>query len=313
MDDKNMARFRQAVGFLHPRLAEELRRLEVGKQCAAREVRLRLERPLQVVTGAGTFFVSAGKLSTVPDGDALTVTASELQESFSRLCAYSVHSHQGSIARGFVSTQGGHRAGLCGTAVIESGHITGLRELSSMNLRIAGEHPDAASGLMARFFTQGLCSLLIAGPPASGKTTLLRDLSRQLSGRGNRVCVLDERGEIAAAYRGVPQNDVGCADILTGYPKGEGLQIALRCINPQVVLCDEIGSLEELRAIEEGLNAGVYFIATAHAAARDGFRRRPQLRSFLSCGAFDTAVLLNSQPGSAYEVFSCTELLEDKP
>ncbi|MDR3344761.1 MAG: Flp pilus assembly complex ATPase component TadA [Oscillospiraceae bacterium] len=311
MDDKNAARFRQAAGFLHPRLAEELRRLEIGTQCAVREIRLRAERPAQVVTGGGAFFVTAGRPNRKPAAGALTASSAELQDSFSRLCAYSVHSHQMSIAQGFVAAQGGHRAGLCGTAVIENGRITGLRELSSINLRVAGEHPGAASGIIGRFFVQGLCSLLIAGPPASGKTTLLRDLARQLSGRGDRVCVLDERGEIAAAYRGIPQNDVGSADVLTGCPKGEGLQIALRCMNPQLVLCDEIGALEELRAVEEGLNAGVNFIATAHAAGRDDFRRRPQLRRFISGGAFDYAVLLGNQPGGAYQVFPCTALIGD--
>jgi len=295
MDGKNAERFRQAAGFLHPRLAAALLRLDAETQGAVREIRLRAERPLQAVTGKRTF-------------NLLTASAAELQDSFSRLCAYSVHSHQAGIAQGFVSVRGGHRAGLCGTAVIEDGRVTGLRELSSINLRVAGEYPGCADNLRARFFAEGLRSLLIAGPPASGKTTLLRDLARQLSSQGHRIAVLDERGEIAAAYRGVPQNDVGNADVLTGYPKGEGLQIALRCLNPQAVLCDEIGSLEELSAIEDGLNSGVRFIATAHAASREDFSRRPQLRRLISGGAFEHAVLLGSQPGGAYQAFSSEEL-----
>jgi stage III sporulation protein AA len=310
MDEKNAERFRQAAGFLHPRLAASLCLIDSETQSAVREIRLRSERPAQAVTGAGTFFISDARLTPRPAANALTASAAELNESLSRLCAYSVHSHQASIAQGFVCAQGGHRAGLCGTAVIENGRVTGLRELSSISLRVAGEHPGAADSIISRFFANGLCSLLIAGPPASGKTTLLRDLARQLSSRGYRVCVLDERGEIAAAFRGIPQNDVGSADVLTGYPKGEGLQIALRCLNPQAVLCDEIGSAREQSAIEEGLNAGVRFVATAHAARREDFRLRPQLRGFLDCGAFDKALLLNRRPGGAYQSFNSGELLE---
>ncbi|MDR0884142.1 MAG: Flp pilus assembly complex ATPase component TadA [Oscillospiraceae bacterium] len=293
MDDKNAGKFAQAVDFLHPRIAEALLRLDAAQQRDAREIRLRAGRPVQVVSAQGACPVAHG---------ALMVTQKELQDSFARLCAYSVHSHTEGIARGFVTTQGGHRAGLCGTAVVEGGLVVGLRELSSINLRIAGEYPGCARGLFQRFFAQGLCSLLIAGAPGSGKTTLLRDLARWLSADGTRVVVLDERGEIAAAYRGVPQNDIGAADVLTGYPKGAGLQIALRSLNPQVILCDEIGDGAEVAALQEGLHAGVHCIATAHAADAEDLRRRPQLRTLQSSGAFDHTVLLRGVGGGFAEV-----------
>ncbi|MCL2023266.1 MAG: stage III sporulation protein AA [Oscillospiraceae bacterium] len=294
MDEKNAARFRQATGFLHPRLNEELCRLESNIQSGIHEIRLRAQGLLQLVNAEGMWFLRGGYLVKNPS-NALKVTAKELSESFSRLCAYSVHTHQSSIAKGFVCAAGGHRAGLCGTAVEERGKVTGLRELSSINLRVAGEHIGAGDELLGLFSASApSVSLLIGGRPASGKTTILRDLARSLSLRGMRVCVLDERGEIAASYRGIPQNDVGLSDVLTGYPKGAGLQIALRSMNPQLIICDEVGTLAEADAIEEGLNAGVCFIAAAHAGSREDFARRPQLRRLLKSGAFTHTALLSS-------------------
>jgi len=298
MEQKNPDKFDRAAAFLTPRIAELLHALPEEEKCRVREIRLRAGRPVTLTGAAETLFLfQSGRLSGIYASSAVRATAAELQDSFSRLCAYSVHSHRESIRSGFITVEGGHRAGICGTAVCEGGKLSGLRDIASINLRIAGEYPGVADELYRRLYAEGLCSLLIAGPPGSGKTTLLRDLARQLSGaeRGRfyRCAVVDERGEIASVYRYEPQNDVGLnCDVLNAYPKGEAILSALRSLSPEIIICDELGGLDEIKAMEEGLHTGVHFAVSAHAAAAEDFARRPQLCTLLAAQAFDYVALL---------------------
>lgn len=160
--------------------------------------------------------------------------------------------------------------------------------------------------------------LLIGGPPSSGKTTILRDLARQLSSgvRGNirKVAVVDERGEIAGTYMGVPENDLGCCcDVLDGYPKAEGILLAVRTLSPDVVICDEIGSESEVDAVEQGLNTGVTMIASIHAGDAKELIRRKQAQKLLRTGAFETIAMLQKSygPGGLSGIYKVGDLLAE--
>ncbi len=264
------------------------------------QIRLRANLPLVLCAPNQLFFVKKdGQVSKVISPDTFVVTPKHLEQSFQSLCGHSVHSHEADIQNGFLTIQGGHRAGICGTGVLENGKLKNVRSISSINLRVARAMPGAAKELFERLFQDGLHSVLLVGPPLSGKTTLLRDLAVHLAnGQGKRyyqTAVIDERSEIAAVYKGSAQNDIGvCCDVLNGYPKAKGMEIATRTLSPDVIILDEIGSKEDAQAILDGANAGVHILASAHASSLQELMRKPYFKPLFAQQIFDYLVLLKN-------------------
>jgi len=314
------SRFNQAVSCLSPRLKTILSGVPDSAKQSAFEVRLRVGKPMILTCAERPWFVDANsQLLNLPKMPYI-VTQNDIADSIVSMCAHSVHSHQQEFKNGFISIRGGHRAGICGTAVVsDSGAITAVREITSVNLRIAREVPGAANALMERIFAEQLCGCLIIGIPSSGKTTILRDLARQLSsgvsGRFVKVAVVDERCELGAVFDGIPQNNLGYgSDILSGYPKAFGIEVAVRTLSPQVIICDEIGGGAEVNGILESINAGVKIIATAHAGSVKEILRRPQMARLMESGAFSRIVLLggSQKPGEIRQIVKTGDLLDDK-
>lgn len=316
MDVQNTrARFNQAASSLSPKLKALLFGIPESAKLTAFEVRLRVGKPVMMICAERAWFIDAdSQLLNLPKTPYIC-TQNDIADSVVSMCAYSVHSHQQEFKDGYISLRGGHRAGICGTAVVGDKGITTVRDITSINLRIAREVHGAADALIQLVFDKGPCGTLIAGIPSSGKTTLLRDLTRKLAtgvtGRFIKVAVVDERCELGAVYDGVPQNDLGLScDVLSGYPKGEGILSAVRTLSPEVVVCDEIGGGSEVDSILDGLNAGVKIIATAHAGSVGELLRRPQLVRLLESGAFEKIVLLGSfqKPGEIRQILEVGEL-----
>lgn len=234
-------------------------RLPAGADIA--EIRLRAGRCAAAVTVSGKIIPCSAPFSE-----------KDIADCFAELCRYSVHSFSREIAEGFITLDGGHRVGLCGTAVMSGGAVVSVKDISSLNIRIAREVRGCAEELYGRFFAGGLCSLLLAGRPMSGKTTVLRDLSRML-GEKYRVALIDSRNELSASVRGLPTLDVGeNTDVLCGYTKSAGIMTALRSLSPDVIICDEIG--DDYDAVEQCLFCGVKVIAAAHAGSLSELSRR---------------------------------------
>lgn len=220
------------------------------------------------------------------------VSVQDISEIFKKLCNYSVYSFQEQIKNGFVTFLGGHRVGIASSAVLENGQITGVKEISSLNLRIAREFKNCSKNIyeIIKVSSKGA---LIVGPPLSGKTTILRDLARLFSSE-SKVTIVDERFEIAACNEGKAQLDVGSSDVLSGFPKSEGILRAVRCLSPNVIICDEIGTLKEAKAINEALNSGVKVIASIHASSEKEILKKPQILWLLCSGAFEKIIILSS-------------------
>lgn len=312
-DEKMMAeRFDDATQNLG-KIGTALLSVPVPYKIQAHEIRLRIGRPVMLsLPGQDVFVAQSGLVSYTIRAGLLTAGRSEIDEAFRLLCNSSVYAHQNEIRNGFIILRGGHRAGICGTAVIDSGCITNIRDISSISLRIARQI-RGSSGLVIKSIvhTEKVDGTLIFGPPGCGKTTVLRDLARAFScGESSagrmRVAVVDERGEIGATFLGQPQNELGpCCDVLDGYPKGEGILQAVRCLSPDIIFCDEIGSEEDARAIEASLNAGVSVIASAHAGSITELRARPQIARLIASGAFIKAIQLQGRgsPGCITAIY----------
>ncbi len=287
------SKFQDALPYLPPELRLPLSRL--SRPDEIREIRLRLGRPMQVICGHAAFTVAAAGSCIPPEQTGILVTRPMLDSCFQSICAHSVHSWQPAIRQGFITIAGGCRVGLCGTAVIQNNRIETLRNISGMNFRIASERIGCAELLFSRIKRDlQTGGLLIAGAPSSGKTTILRDLSRLL-GDMHKVCILDERGEIAAVQNGIPQFSLGTqTDIFDGYPKADGLAIAVRVMSPEFLICDEIGDEAETEHLLHALHTGVRIIAAAHAGSLQELKMRPQIKKLLDADVFRCLVMLGS-------------------
>lgn len=239
------------------------------------EIRLRADRPILIyMEGREMFLTEQGDFSDSPS-QAKCMSAGELEELLEHICRYSPYAFEEELRRGFVTVAGGHRVGVAGQAVLETdGTIRTLKNISFLNIRISHQIKGAADRVLPGMYREGMLkSALIISPPGCGKTTLLRDLVRQISdgnhyGKGMTVGVVDERSELAGSFLGVPQNDVGMrTDVLDGCPKDKGLLLLLRSMSPQVIAIDELGSEAELEALKQAAACGCRILATVHGSS----------------------------------------------
>ncbi|HBG01559.1 MAG TPA: stage III sporulation protein AA [Firmicutes bacterium] len=265
---------------------------------ALEEIRVRLNRPLMVKSKNGCVFLSPqGQPS--PPAKGYIVTREDLERTLQLLTENSWYAWEQEIQGGYLTLPGGHRVGLGGQAVYADGRLKTIKNVSSLNFRVARAVVGAADAIIGRVAPQGgarVLSTLIVSPPGCGKTTLLRDLARQVANQGFQVVVIDERSEIASSYQGVPQLDVGVqTDILDGYNKELGVHHALRGLGPEVVVTDEIGHGGDAAILAELARSGVKVIATCHGESWEQLKRRSWAQA--SLGMFDLVVILSRRHG----------------
>lgn len=297
--------FKHILAHLPLSLRMTLEQLAPERSAELEEIRLKADTPLLLrFHQEESFLTKDGRLLHELDATARRVSGDELRRTVLLLSDSSFYALEEELRRGYITLPGGHRAGLVGRAVLEKGAIRTLKDISSVNIRVARPVQGVAARLLPQVLDveQRPCQTLIVSPPRAGKTTMLRDLARMISDGDCmpplRVGMVDERSELAAMRDGVAQLPVGLrTDVLDGCPKAEGLMLLLRSMSPQVLVCDELGREEDVFALEEAANAGVKVITTAHGQDEKDLLSRPVLARLLSRNCFERIVILSRRLG----------------
>ena len=216
-----------------------------------------------------------------------------------RVSNYSLYAFEEDIKQGFITIKGGHRIGLAGECVMENSKIKTIRNISSLNIRICREIIGCSNKVIEHLVkNERVLNTLIISPPKCGKTTILRDIARKLSEKGKKVAVIDERSEIAACYLGVPQMDLGIrTDVLDNCLKSEGMIMAIRSLSPEVIICDEIGSVKDIEALVMAFNSGVNIVVTLHGYSVEDFFNRKVFQELIENYILDRIVVLSNKNG----------------
>ncbi|MDQ5983677.1 MAG: hypothetical protein RUMPE_00701 [Eubacteriales bacterium SKADARSKE-1] len=303
-------KFDEAISSLCDNLYSVLNNLSDELKQQIQEIRLRAFKPVILHFKNESYFLSKnGELLQEVGQDAIVATQSDITNSLNKMCSYSIYSYQNELKNGYITLKGGHRVGVCGTAVFNNDTFTNIKDISSINIRIA-RNVNCVQTEVIKNLIDKFSGILIVGEPASGKTTFLRDIAKKLSigffKDMKKVVVIDERGEFSGTSNGIAQNDMGFCDILNDYPKPIGIMQALRTLSPEIIICDEIGGDSDIKAIESGINSGVKFIASMHAGNIYELLRRPPAKRVLNTGAFDKVVMLKGKnaPGEIERIFS---------
>lgn len=294
--------------YLPPSLREILERLPPSLAGALEEIRVRQGRPLAIKTDRQDCFLDQRGNVTDSPMAAYRVSAEDLWKTVQLISQSSVYAFEEEFRQGFLTLPGGHRVGLAGKAVLDGGALKTLREIGSLCFRIARAAPGVARRLLPYLINRQEgrpYHTLIVSPPRAGKTTILRDLVRQLSYGvaelripGYSLGVVDERGEIAASYEGVPQHDLGPrVDVLDHCPKAIGMLMLLRSMSPHVIATDEIGRQQDVDAIWEMVYTGVSVLATVHASRFEELEQRPYLRDLVAERVFQRYIFLSRRKG----------------
>ena len=224
------------------------------------------------------------------------VSQKDIREVIEFVSDYSIHAYENELRQGFITIEGGHRVGVTGQVLTEKGNVKNMKHISSINIRISHEVKNCADKIMP-YIVQGnrVYHTLIISPPRCGKTTLLRDLIRQISNGSSNVGVVDERSELAGCYQGIPQNDVGArTDVLDACPKTEGMLMLIRSMSPDVIAIDEIGGMEEVDAMKYAMHCGVKMLATVHGESIEEIRKKPLFEQLIKEHCFERYVVLKT-------------------
>lgn len=263
------------------------------------EIRIRKNNYFVVVAKSTSLFINdTGEITEHPDNSSIKATGDYIDKVFLRMCEYSIYANEEQIKQGFITLPCGARVGVCGTAVMNKGEVITLRNITSLNIRIPREVCGCSNNVLNFLYVNSFPSIIVAGMPASGKTTLLRDMAYQLSNgfndRYKKVAIIDERGELAGKSETQNTLNVGInTDVLSSFPKALGIDMATRTLSPDLIICDEVSRESEVKAIAQAFSSGVSFALSVHIGNKSDLYNKSIIRNLLETGEFDYIVLLN--------------------
>lgn len=279
----------EVVNILGKRVRDAIERRKISYD-RLQEIRLRIGKPIIVIAGNVEWVMRE------------VIEKEEFMEILEYICKYSLYAFENELKQGFITIEGGHRVGISGQVYVEHGEVKNFKNISSMNIRISHEVLHCADRILP-YITQEneVLNTLIVSPPRCGKTTLLRDLVRQVSDgnsfiKGGTVGVVDERSEIGGCYLGIPQNQVGMrTDVLDACPKSKGMMMLVRSMSPNVIAVDELGGAEDVHAMEYAMNCGCKFIATVHGSSMEEIRKKPLFETLVKEHRFERYIILGNK------------------
>lgn len=309
----------EILNSLSPKLREKIINVQY-EDLNIEEIRLRVEKPLIINSNNRDYFYnnSMNKLDT-KNSNSYVVKKEDIEQTFQLMCKYSIHSFIDDIKKGFITLKGGHRVGIVGKVIIEEGQVKNIKHISSLNIRISREVLNCSEKVLNHIIKSSneVNNTLIISPPQCGKTTLLRDIVRNLSNgneekgfNGIKVALIDERNEISGSYLGIAQMDVGIrTDIIETCPKDIGIMMLLRAMSPNLIVTDEIGSEKEIKALYTALNGGVSLITTVHGNSIEDIRERKELSKLLDKELFKKVIILSAKngPGTIEKIYDLEE------
>jgi len=259
-----------------------LKEINIRNYKSLEEIRVRVNRPIIL-----KFNNELKKLEYI-------ITTEDILRILEYITENSMYSYQKQICEGYITLRGGHRVGISGNVVVENDKVININYIYSLNFRISKEIIGVANEISKYIYENGnVNNTLIISSPGAGKTTILRDLIRILS-EYKTTGVVDERGEIAAMYKNIPQNNLGLqVDILNNIPKSIGMKMLIRSMAPEVICADEIGTKEDIEAIKYAVTSGVKGIFTAHGDSIESITHNPILRELINSNLIENIIILN--------------------
>lgn len=307
-------RFTDVIRYTSKELREVLSKVPPEKIADIEEIRIRANKPVIIQNYREDWFVDGKGCLTKNEKNAFVPGVDDIIKTLEIMSMNSIYVFQDDIRNGFITLPGGHRVGIAGKTVIENGKVINMKNISSLNIRISREVKGCSLKIIKYILgkrNEPLNTLIIS-PPQCGKTTMLRDITRNLSNgikemgfSGVKVGLIDERSEIAACYNGIPQFDVGIrTDVLDSCPKSIGMIMMVRSMSPQVIVTDEIGNQGDRDSIVSILNAGVKIIASAHGFNISELKSRHEILSLIENRLLDRYVVLSNVngPGTIEEI-----------